>query len=403
MNAASYARVLGANSRVRIGIIGLRGIGNLHLSHLLQMPKEADVVALADVHADVLSERAATAPRARTYADFRHVLDRNDVDAVVVATPDHWHALISIYACESGKDVYVEKPTSRTIAEGRWMVECSQQTGRLIQAGTQQRSSEVFRGVRDAIRSGKIGAVSHVRAWNYSNDAPEGMGHPADASAPGPLNWDLWLGPARRAPFNPNRFNRWRMFWDYGGGQMTDWGTHHFDIVHWAMDVDAPLEVSAAGGKFALDDNRDTPDTILAQFRYPGFLLTYESRHANGTPIYGRGYGIAFHGSDATLIVDRRGFEIIPEPGSRAEALSVTGKPETHFEHMANFLDAVRTRRVRVSDIESGHRASSATMLGNIAYLTGRNIRWDRDRERVIGDEDANRYLSPTYRAPWSI
>lgn len=403
MTAASYGRIIGSNSRVRMGVIGLRGIGNLHLTHLLELSRQADVVALSDVHAGILAERKSSVPRARAHADFRELLDRSDVDAVVVATPDHWHALISIYACESGKDVYVEKPTSRTIAEGRWMVECAAQTNRLIQAGTQQRSSEVYRGARDAIRSGKIGTVSHVRAWNYSNDSPDGMGHPADASAPRELDWNLWLGPARRAAFNPNRFGRWRMFWDYGGGQMTDWGTHHFDIVHWAMDVDAPLEVAASGGTFAVDDNRETPDTILAQYKYPGFLLTYESRHGNAAQLYGRGYGIAFHGSTATLLVDRRGFEIIPEPGGSAEAFSMTGKPETHLEHMSNFIEAVRTRRLVVSDIESGHRASSATMLGNIAFLTGRSIRWNRDSERIIGDEEANRYLTPDYRSPWSI
>ena len=403
MSAASYQRIMGANGRVGVAVIGLKGLGNLHLRHLTELSADADVVALADVHSGWLAERAQMVPDARTYVDFRRVLDRADVDAVVVATPDHWHALMSVLACEAGKDVYVEKPTSRMIGEGRKIVEAAERHGRIVQAGTQQRSSAVFQRVRDIVRGGKLGKVSFVRAWNYSNDAPDGMGHPPDEAPPEELVWDLWLGPSPSVPFNPNRFNRWRNFWDYGGGQMTDWGTHHFDIIHWAMGSDAPLEVSATGGTFTLDDNRDTPDTIVAQYEYPGFVLTYESRHGNAAQLFGRGYGIVFHGSNATLVVDRRGLEIIPEPGSGVEAATFSGKQETHLEHMVNFLDAVRSRRITVSDIESGHRASSATMLANVSFLTGRTIRWDAENERIVDDADASRRLNAVYRDPWSI
>lgn len=399
----SYGRVIGANDRVGVAVVGVRGIGNLHLRHLLELSDEADVVALSDVHAGVLAERAAGVPGAAAYADFRRVLEREDVDAVVVATPDHWHALISILACDAGKDVYVEKPTSRTIAEGRKIVDCARRTNRIVQAGTQQRSSTVFQAVRDVVRSGELGPVSFVRAWNYGNDAPNGMGHPADEHPPEALDWDMWLGPAPAVPYNPNRFNRWRMFWDYGGGQMTDWGTHHFDIVHWAMDTDAPLEVTATGGTFAMDDNRDTPDTLIANYRYPDFFLTYESRHANAARLQERGYGIMFHGTAATLVVDRRGLEIIPQPGSSVDARQLTGKQETHLEHMEHFLNAVRTRQLVVSDVESGHRASAATILANIAFLTGRTIRWNGKEEAIVDDADAAALLDAPYRVPWTI
>ena len=257
------------------------------------------------------------------------------MDAVVVATPDHWHALITVKACEAGKHVYVEKPTSHTIAGGRAMVEAARRYDRVVQAGTQQRSNLVFRKARDIVRSGRLGPVSFVRAWNYSNDAPDGMGSPPDRPAPPELDWDFWLGPAPVAPYNPARWSSWRQFWDYGGGQMTDWGTHHFDIVHWAMEVEYPLQVSASGGKFVLHDIRETPDTLKAHFEYPDFVLAYEVLRANRHAPMDRGYGILFYGTDATLFVDRGGYQLMPQ-GDRVEAESFSERGQGHLERRAH-------------------------------------------------------------------
>src|SRR5690606_4589479 len=290
---------------------------------------DVDIVAVCDVYAPNLDEgtklvldRRGTAPRQVT--DFRQILDDTAIDAVIIGTPDHWHALQTVMACQAGKDVYVEKPTSVAIAEGRKMVEAARKYKRIVQVGTQQRSAAHFQQAVTLVRSGIIGTVTAVRCWNVSNQAPEGIGNPPDSDPPEGLDWDMWLGPAPKRPFNPNRFgvypnvfSYFRYFWDYAGGMMTDWGVHLIDIVQWAMDVDAPLAVSAVGGKFCLTDNRETPDTLIASCQYPGFVMTYENRTCNAREINGHGYGIEFYGSDGTLFVGRGGFEIVPEKRSR--------------------------------------------------------------------------------------
>lgn len=400
--AASYARILGANERVQVGVIGIGGMGGGHLNNLLKM-ENAQVTALSDVYEERLAKAREMAPQAAAHRDFRRLLESTDVDAVVIATPDHWHALQTVLAMDAGKDVYVEKPISLTIAEGRAMVEAVKRHGRIVQVGTQQRTAELYQRVRDIVRGGALGPISFVRTWNYSNNYPDGIGMDPNGTPPAGLDWEMWLGPAPQTAYNPNRYENWRRFWDYAGGNMTDWGTHHFDIVHWAMDVDAPRSVTAIGGKFYIQDNRETPDTLIASYEYPGFVVTYENRILNANPMEGRGYGISFHGAGGTLIVDRSRYEIIPENGSDLEPEIVEGNGNAHAEHMHAFLEAVKSRAQPISDIESGHRASAATMLGNVAYRTGRRINWDRDREIVVDDPEANRLVSKEYRSPWVL
>jgi len=421
--AAASMRAQGADDRVRVGVIGTGRQGRSVMNAHLRLD-DVDIVAVCDVYAPNLEEgaklvmeRRGIMPRKVT--DFRHILDDREIDAVIVATPDHWHALQTVMACQAGKDVYVEKPTSVAIAEGRKMVEAARKYKRIVQVGTQQRSAAHFQQAVTLVRSGIIGTVTAVRCWNVSNQAPEGIGNPPDSDPPEGLDWDMWLGPAPKRPFNPNRFgvypnvfSYFRYFWDYAGGMMTDWGVHLIDIVQWAMDVDAPLAVSAVGGKFCLTDNRETPDTLIASYQYPGFVMTYENRTCNAREINGHGYGIEFYGSDGTLFVDRGGFEIVPEKRSRGagqdpvdrtlatKRQSVPDNPT----HARNFIDCVKSRTLPICDIEIGHRSSSAAILGNLAYRSGATVAWDGKAEKVTnGNRKAAELVDIQYRSPWKL
>lgn len=409
-------RIRGANDRIAIALIGAGRQGVTDLKSAMRH-SDVDVAAVCDVYRPNLAKGAEVAPSAQQYSDFRRVLDRKDIDVVIVASPDHWHPLHTILACEAGKDVYVEKPISVTIAEGRKMVDAARRHQRVVQVGTQQRSGKHFQQAAELVRSGRIGTVTQVRCWNVGNESPEGIGSPPDSAPPAELDWDMWLGPAPDRPFNPNRFgvspDRWssfRWFWDYAGGMMTDWGVHWLDIVQMAMGVDAPVSISAMGGKTALQDNRETPDTLIASYQYPGFLCTYENRLANAAPLNGKRGGILFHGTDGTLFIDRQGFEILPETrktgdasADRTEPMKVDNSNNNHQDHLLDFIECVKTRRTPLSDIEIGHRSTSTALLGNIAYRSGHRIEWDAKNERIVGDRDASRYLTRDYRKPWRI
>ncbi len=413
---SASGRVLGANDRLRIGVVGTGRQGR-HDLHEHQILTDVEIAAICDVYAPNLAQAARMAPGATQYHDFRELLDDRTIDAVIVGTPDHWHALVTVMACQAGKDVYVEKPSSVAIAEGRKMVKAARKHNRIVQVGTQQRSAAHFQDAVRLVREGRIGTVTAVRAWNYGNEAPAGIGHPPDGDPPPELDWDFWLGPAPKRPFNPNRFgvspDAWsyfRYFWDYAGGMMTDWGVHLIDIVQWAMDVNAPVSVSAVGGKFCLTDNRETPDTIVSTYTYPTFVMTYENRTSNRRPLNGHGYGIEFYGSDGTLFVDRSGFELTPETRkegttevNRTEPASATSTPDSPT-HARNFVDCVKSRTLPICDIEIGHRSSSTAILGNMAYRSGATVVWDAATERVTnGNESAAALVDREYRAPWAL
>jgi predicted dehydrogenase len=302
--------------------------------------------------------------------------------------------------------------------------------------GTQQRSGPHFQEAVKLVRDGTIGKVTRVAAWNFGNQSPHGTGNQPDSAPPAGLDWDFYLGPAPRVPFNTNRFLwNFRWFWDYAGGMMTDWGVHLIDIVHWAMDVKAPLAVTAAGSKYAIQDNRDTPDTLEALYEYPGFLLTYSNRVLNARGNSGHGYGIEFSGTDGTLFLDRSGYEIYPETAGvlqvpqpahlreielyeaeqrkewnrprqvrkgRTGALAGEGS-EQNLNHTRDFLDCVKSRQMPVSDAETGHRSTSACHLANVSLRTGRKIRWDAETETIEGDAEAAKLLTRESRAPWTL
>lgn len=293
------------------------------------------------------------------------------------------------------------------------MVAAARKHNRVVQVGTQQRSAPHFAKAAELVRTGRIGTVTRIHTWNVGNDTPEGIGNPPDSDPPPGLDWDLYLGPAPKVAFNKNRFLfEFRWFWDYSGGMMTDWGVHLIDIVHWAMGKDAPTAVSASGGKYFIKDNRETPDTLVALFEYPGFVLTYENRILNARPYNEHSYGIEFYGTDGTLFVDRAGFQIIPEVMNKEGMVQdrIAGArnkrirdDRSHFDHVRNFLDCMKSRKMPVSDVEIGHRSTTAPHLANIALRSGRKVKWDAAKEQIIGDEEANRMTSKAYRAPWKL
>jgi predicted dehydrogenase len=413
-------RAAAASDRVRVGLIGSGQQGMGDMKDFALQP-DVDIVAVCDVYEPNLQKGlAATDGKAQSCKDFRQVIDRKDIDVVIVGAPDHWHALAMVEACKAGKDVYVEKPICCAVEEGKVMVEAARKHQRVVQVGTQQRSAVHFQEAVKLVQQGYLGKVSFVRAWNYSNDYPKGIGNPPDSDPPAGLDWDAWLGPAPKVPFNANRFgvgDRWstfRYFWDYAGGYMTDWGIHLMDIVQWAMQVDGPETVTAAGGKFFIEDNAETPDTLQVTYRYPHFVAVYENRWDNANSMYNHGYGIEFHGTDATMFVDRGGFEVFPEtraarpgakhPDNRAPAMKMDSANNDHYDHIRNFLDCVKTRERPISDIEIGHRSTSCCLLGNVAYRSQRRIVWDVAKQQIKeGGPEAQQYLTRNYRAPLAL
>jgi predicted dehydrogenase len=422
--AGGGTTVVGANDKVQIGLIGGGSRGNQLLPTFLAHP-EVDVVAVADVDdqhaaktAEVVTKQRGNTPR--TTRDYRALLDSKDVDAVVIATPDHWHALPSIQAVLAGKDVYVEKPIGHNVAEGRAMIRAARKTNRIIAVGTQQRSSPHFQKAVEIVRSGQLGKVFWVQTWNYENISPDGFGHSSDGDAPSYVDYDRWLGPAPSRPFNPNRFHMlFRWFFDYAGGMLGDWGVHLNDIVLWALDAKAPRSVSASGGIFTSDDDRDTPDTLQVTYDFPGCTLTYSMRKGNGLPLNGYSYGILFCGTDGSMFLNRSGYEITPDKvvlpygirsvkgdrplrkiGLQAEkAKGVDGQPP----HVANFLECLRTRQRPTCDIEVGHHSSNTCHLGNIAYRVGRKLYWDSESETFKGDREANLLLGREPRKGYEL
>lgn len=417
MAGISTNKVLGANDRIRLGLIGS---GKQGVDNMRRFTKQGvEVAGLCDVYETNLAKGLAAAGGSpKTYKDFRQLLDDKTIDMVINATPDHWHALPTVMACQAGKDVYTEKPTATSVEESKKMVEAARKYKRVVQAGTWQRSNLHFQKAIEAIQSGVIGKVNFAKTWNYANIYPEGIGNPPDSDPPAGLDWDLWLGPAPKVPFNRNRFgvvgDRWatfRYFYDYAGGWVGDWCVHLLDIVHWGMKVDGPLAVSAVGAKFYLTDNSDTPDTLQVTFEYPGFICTYENRLCNSNSMYGKGGGTEFHGTEGTMFVDRGGFQVYPEPAKfrnkdvgRTASMEMAQVDDGLDLHVANMLDCMRSRKLPASDIENCHRTSCACFLANIALLTKERIVWDAASQKMTGGSArAQKMLDREYRAPWKL
>jgi predicted dehydrogenase len=428
--AAGSTRILGASDRVRVGFVGLGNRGDQVLDAFLPH-KDAEIVALCDIYTpyvDFAAKKAGGTPTA--FSDYRKLLEMKDLDAVVINTPDHWHALQMIHACDTGKDVYVEKPLSLVVSEGRAMVNAARRNKRVVQVGIHRRSAAFVKEAAELVRGGAIGKVSVARAFHVQNEWPKGIGNPPDSEPPADLDWEAWLGPAPKRAYNKNRtFYRFRWFYDYSGGQVTNFGVHYMDAIQWALGHDAPLAVTAMGGTFAVDDNREIPDTLEVIWTYPGnTLVTFSQFNATAAPAArDRRVEIEFRGTKGTMYLFSDGYEIVPdditpnefpartpvdrrvERGYRTGAKphiqpvkSAGGSADT-VHHARNFLDCVKSRAACNCDIETGHRSTSATLVANIAHKTRSQLEWDRNAERFTNNADANKLLTYRYRAPYKL
>ena len=397
------------SNKKRLGFIGVANRGGQVLDAFLTHP-EVEVVALCDVYEPQLMKvKEKLGGKPDTYEDFRRVLDRQDIDAVVIATPDHWHAVQMILACQAGKDVYVEKPLSITIREGRRMVDAARKHNRVVQVGTHRRSSTLYAELAGVIAAGTIGKVTVARAYRLSNMYPDGIGKAAPSEPPAGLNWDWWLGPrparAYQATIAPYKF-RW---WDPYSSQMANWGVHYLDAIRWITGDEAPASVSAHGGRFAIDDDRTVPDTLETTFEFAsGRLVTFGQYEASGNPALRSG-DIELRGTQGTAYIGDRGYEIVPERGGqfqqsdpRMSPIKVSGRDgDMTAQHARNFLDCMVSRDKPNADVEIGHRSTTMSLLANIALATQARLDWDATAERVTNNEAANELLDYEYREPW--
>ena len=377
-----------ATPRVRVAIIGVRNRGR-DLAGLFAANLRADVRVLCDVDPGVLggavsavTATGAAAPHVEH--DFRRVLDRQDLDAVVIATPDHWHAGMTTLACTAGKDVYVEAPATWCLGEALPPLAAAQRSKRIVQCGIQERSSDHLREAIEFVHSGQLGAVRFARAWVVHRRKPI----PPKSSSPAPLGVDYqaWLGPAASRPFNLNRYHfNWRWFWDYGGGELAHWGTHWLDVARWGMNVEWPQRVFASGAISSTQDAAETPDTLTAQFVYPNQTLVWEHRLSSGYGVEGRSTGVAFHGEKGVLVLDRGGWRVYDgvSAGSSGSANSM------QQQHVDNFLTSVLTRQSPTCDLWQGVISAGLAHLGNIAYRVGHEIQYDPLRGKYLNDADA--------------
>ena len=427
--ALGSIHVAGANDRVRLGFIGVGNRGDQVLDAFLKHP-DAELAAVCDLsqaYMDFASKKAGTSPK--QFKDYRRLLEMKELDAVVIATPDHWHALQTIHACEAAKDVYVEKPLSLCVAEGRRMVQAVRKHNRVSQVGIHRRSVAICREAADFVREGGLGKITAARAFHIQNEWPTGIGNPPDENPPNDFNWDAWVGPAPQKHYNKNRtFYRFRWFYDYSGGQVTNFGVHYIDFIQWALGAEAPLSVMAMGGKVAgMKDNREIPDTLEAVWQYPGgTLVTFSQFNASAGPWSVPGCELELRGTLGTLYLFGDGYEVVSDAISDDEFPArspLTRERDSRYRknaqpriaarknrgtstadtapHARNFLDCIKSRVKCNCDIEIGHRSTSATLLANIAFKTRSVLDWDAKAEHFSNAPAANKLLSYKYRAPY--
>lgn len=388
------------NEKIRLAVLGLRSRGRDLLKGFSSF-EDVEIAAVCDPDENVvapalksISERQKREPKVEK--DLRRVFEDRSLDAVVVATPDHWHALATIWACQAGKHVYVEKPVSHNLIEGRRMVEAARKHKRIVQVGTQRRSGSHFQSAAEFVQSGKLGKVPFVRTWIAGNRPS--IGHKTDKPIPAGVDYDLWLGPAPQRPFNPNRFHyEWHWNWDYGTGEIGNNGIHALDVARWMLALEAPKTISSGGGKLFYDDDRQTPDTQIAVFDFAETTMIWEHRIWSKTGVEGEPFGIILYGEKGTLIFDKKGWHV--QDGATASDKAA----EFQRPHFRNFLDCIRENKRPNADIEEGHKSTRLCHLGNIAQRVGRRLTFDAATETLHGDASANQLLGRTYRAPFVV
>jgi predicted dehydrogenase len=437
MTAASYKRILGANDRIGIGIIGFGLIGKQHITDLKKFT-DVDVLGVCDAYTPRLDEGLAYLgnPNARGYSDFRKMYENKDIQGVLVSTPDHWHALLTIMACAAGKDVYVEKPMTLFIDEGKWMVRAARQYNRIVVVGTQRRHGAGVKEAKKFVEGGALGRIHSVRIASYRNIYP-GFGKAPVSTPPPGFDYDMWLGPSEKKPYTAHRgLYHFRWFWDYSGGQMTNLGAHLIDQILWVMNAKGPTQVSSVGGRYALEDDGETPDLQDTTWVFPGFTLNFAIREANAMrdPT---ARGQVYLGTKGTMVLAGN-YEVQPENkidpvndiprfsghptggpeysttkpepwiaaakgGVVSDARYGTGGEDTLAMNKRDWLDSMRSRKRPFCEVEDGHRVAIVCNLANISLRLGRTIRWDAEKEQVIGDKEAAAMCVKQYRAPWDV
>ena len=401
------------SNKVKVALIGCRSMGWSDLNTFLQYP-EVECVALCDVDDEWLNKRAADVLKntgkkvPSLYKDWRKVIDNKDVDVVIIGTPDHWHCLPMVYACQAGKDVYVEKPLANTIEECNLMEKAARKYNRIVQVGQWQRSDPHWQDAMQFVHSGKLGKIRTVRVFSYQGWCPS-IPVLADEPVPAGVDYDMWLGPARKRPFNRNRFHfTFRWFWDYAGGLMTDWGVHLLDYALYGMNVTAPNSIMASGGKFGYpDDACETPDLLQTIYTFNDFTVMWDHAIGIDDGAYGRNHGLGFVGENGTLVLDRGGWEVIPERVNGNTRMEAVPLKKAYGEgglnlHVKNHLECIKSRNRNCNaSIEIGAHIAKFSQLGNIAYRTGKKLVWDGIR--FTNDEAANNLLVPNYRSPWEL
>ena len=408
VNAKSpKASVMGANDRINIGLIGCRSMGWTDLLNAINVPG-VECVALCDIDKNILDSRAAELTKNKgkkpeIYGDYRKLLERKDIDAVLIGTPDHWHCLQLVDACAAGKDVYVQKPIANSIAECDMMAKAAKHYNRVVSVGQQQRSAKLWIEMKKFVDSGQLGHISRVNVW--ANFRYAAILNPAkDSEVPAHIDFDMWLGPAPERTYNASRHHgSWRMFWDYGGGLLTDWGVHLLDMALWGMKVDRmPNRVMATGGNWAYPDNfAETFDTMSVIYEFDDFVMTWNNTTIESGP-YGKNYGVEFVGTNGTLVANREGWEVYPLQG-KCEAAKCTPDYQDLPLHHANFYNCMRTRNMQTAcTIDNGAMCAKYAHLGNISARVGSALVYDNEKQR-FDNKEANKLIKPTYRKGWEF
>jgi len=412
-----------------MGFIGIGNRGSELLGYFMAAP-DVEIAALCDVYEPYLwRDRSKVDPRivkevgskvpkmGETFSkeparekDFRRLLERKDIDAVCIATPDHWHAIQTILACESGKDVYVEKPLTATIAEGRRMVETAKRTGRVVQVGLNRRGSSIYREAVGLMAGGVLGRITLARSLYTSRMYPNGIGNAAPGDPPAGMDWDMWLGPRAFRPYQytiaPYKFRWWQ---DYSS-QMGNWGVHYIDAIRWLINERAPVSISAHGGKLLLKDDRTIPDTMEVTFEFSsGALAVFGVYEASGGPTLPEGE-VELRGAQGNMYIDDRGYHVLPskpgqfqegQPGIQDQKKTFSDRENPTVNMIRNFLDCVKSRQKGWCDLEEGHRSTTFAHLANIALATKTRLTWDPETEKFTNSPEANRLLDYEYRKPW--
>lgn len=411
---AIFKNRIAPSDQLNVGAIGIKGMGWANVNAALRVPG-VNLVAICDIDQSVIDQRLndmkknnVDTSKIKTYGDWRKLLEQKDIDVVIIGTPDHWHALQMIEACQAGKDVYVEKPVGNSIGECRAMVSAQQYYKKVVQAGQWQRSQQHFKDAVDFVQSGQLGMIRTVKVWCY-----QGWMSPqpkvADSAPPAGVDYDMWLGPAPKRPFNASRFHfHFRWFWDYAGGLMTDWGVHLLDYGLLGMKAEVPKTIAALGGPFAYPNlSQETPDTLTTLYEFDGFNLVWDSAMGIDNGSYGKDHGIAYIGNNATLVLYRGGWEVIEEAKSKNKVSKAFTKPSDNGlnAHWVNFVDVVKSRKMEdlKCSIQAGAHVATVAQMGNIAFRTGQKLTWDKAKGGFTDDAVNKKYLMKEYHNNWKL